>query len=115
LDSVTRLLDCGACRACCHQRVLLMIGDDPSIYRLDVTPEGALQLQRRPDGACVYLDDKRGCTIYDHRPNMCRRFDCGDWYLTTPRHERRRLARSPNSNTREMVASAKRQALLIKE
>lgn len=34
-------------------------------------------LKRRADRrTCWYLDDEKGCTIYDKRPTVCRAFDC---------------------------------------
>jgi Putative zinc- or iron-chelating domain len=33
------------------------------------------ELPRREDGACVHLGPE-GCTIYEHRPEVCRRHDC---------------------------------------
>lgn len=38
---------------------------------------GTTILARRSDtGACVYLDPKTGCTIYETRPKACRAFSC---------------------------------------
>jgi Fe-S-cluster containining protein len=37
--------------------------------------DGELVLQQRADGGCVHLGD-RGCTIHEHRPAVCRSFDC---------------------------------------
>jgi Fe-S-cluster containining protein len=108
---LTRTVDCGACRACCHQRVWLdPERDDFGAYECERMPNGAVQLKKRDDGACVYLSDRLGCTIHDRRPAMCRAFDCGDWYATTSRQTRRRMERSPDENVRKMVASGRRNA-----
>ena len=37
-------------------------------------------LRKRPDGACIHLGDN-GCSIYEHRPQSCRRYDCRIWSL----------------------------------
>jgi hypothetical protein len=67
-----RHVDCG--RACCHMAVFLR----PEEEGYDVQ-EGTRILKRRDDdGACVYLDHERGCTIYDRRPVACRAFACAD-------------------------------------
>jgi Fe-S-cluster containining protein len=48
--------------------------DDAETYEL---APGTTILARRPDtGACVYLDDETGCTIYERRPKACRAFAC---------------------------------------
>jgi len=42
-------------------------------------------LRRLPDGSCVYLDGTRQCSIYDHRPETCRRYTCvGVPFVLTP-------------------------------
>ena len=34
-------------------------------------------LKKKENGSCVYQDDKtKLCTIYENRPNACRRFSC---------------------------------------
>jgi Fe-S-cluster containining protein len=78
-------IDCGACRACCHQIVVL--DDRETGYDCDThaTPNGPVRLlKRQADGACIYLTDA-GCSIYDARPAVCRLFDCGGWYKEAPR------------------------------
>jgi Fe-S-cluster containining protein len=35
------------------------------------------QIRRRDDGYCTHSDEKtRGCTVYAHRPSVCRTYDC---------------------------------------
>ena len=41
----------------------------------DVAPDGQLELQHRPDGACIHLGEN-GCAIYEHLPHACRKYDC---------------------------------------
>lgn len=38
---------------------------------------GHAVLLRRPEGACVYLEDEL-CSIYERRPQACRGYFCGD-------------------------------------
>lgn len=40
-----------------------------------LTGEVGRILKHKPNGECVYLDDK-GCTIWEQRPAVCRTFDC---------------------------------------
>jgi Fe-S-cluster containining protein len=35
---------------------------------------GLFLLTQRPNGDCRYLDANRHCTIYDRRPDVCRKF-----------------------------------------
>jgi Fe-S-cluster containining protein len=70
-----RHVDCGECRACCHMAVFLRPEEDG----YDVQPGTRILQRREADGACVYLDAERGCTIYDRRPVACRAFACVDF------------------------------------
>lgn len=71
---------CNGCTACCYRAVEV----DPARERpenLEVlvvvsNPDGGgMMLARRSDGACVHLGPE-GCTVYEHRPTVCRGFDC---------------------------------------
>jgi hypothetical protein len=46
-------------------------------YRTEPHPyiPGALMIAHKPNGECVYLDEK-GCSIHDHAPSLCRIADC---------------------------------------
>ena len=33
-------------------------------------------LRRLPDGSCVYLDGTRKCSIYEDRPETCKKYSC---------------------------------------
>lgn len=72
------------------------LGDDVSSYQVQVLPDSAgnpfYLLATTPEGACVYLGES-GCTIYDHRPTLCRSFDCRKHYLILPREDRDNLVR----------------------
>ncbi len=86
---------CGECRACCrHDRIFLGPGDDPRRYRWHVE-DGYAVLERRPDGACIYLTAS-GCGIHEHAPSICRRFDCRVLVLTTSaEHMQLRVQQNP--------------------
>ena len=71
---------CNGCTTCCyHEHVdVYPEKERPEDFAHLLTephPDGGLQLQHRPDGACIHLGE-RGCTIYDHRPHACRKYDC---------------------------------------
>lgn len=49
----------------------------------DPCREKAFRIRKRDDGACVYLNDRNLCTIYDHRPKVCQEFSCeGGWQFS---------------------------------
>lgn len=50
--------ECGACRACC-------------------TVHGVVELDKAPHTRCAHVDNKKGCTIYETRPDSCRVYVCG--------------------------------------
>jgi putative zinc- or iron-chelating protein len=71
---------CNGCTACCYNpRIEVDRSKEPPerLEHLDLVPDeyGDLKLRKRPDGACVHLGEK-GCTVYEHRPTVCRTYDC---------------------------------------
>jgi Fe-S-cluster containining protein len=100
-------VDCGACRACCRNNLIMLIpeeGDDPARYDCEVIaiPHGpwpgagasGYVLKHKPNGDCIHLDPEKGCTVYPHHPAVCRVFDCVAQYLMHPRAERRRRVKA---------------------
>lgn len=95
---------CGPCTACCRTSAVFVYpeaGDNLALYQtipaFDPYWGGPKQmLARRADGACVYLDDERGCTIHARRPAQCRAFSCAEQYALYSRADRRRLKREGN-------------------
>lgn len=82
---------CAGCTLCCHkQDVPLVAGDDLTLRSriIEIGGRKFAALDRRPDGACVYLGPE-GCTVYERRPKLCRAFDCRE-HQDLPRAERRR-------------------------
>lgn len=72
---------CGSCRLCCKGDAIFLHpehGDDPSQYKTvrHTAAPGRDMLAHKPNGDCVYLDDKTGCTIHGNAPAICREFDC---------------------------------------
>lgn len=71
------VLACNGCVACCRgqgRRAPLEPDDDPSEYDT-YEEDGVTYLASYITGTCVYLGTG-GCTIWERRPNVCRRFDC---------------------------------------
>jgi uncharacterized protein len=71
---------CAGCFACCYYEGITVDKkrDNRRLPHLltERNADGELVLQRRrADGACVHLGEE-GCTVYEHRPAVCRAFDC---------------------------------------
>ena len=74
-------IDCEArvhlCKAkCCTLVFPLSVQDlDERVVRWDYSKP--YQIGRRPDGYCVHNEPGTcHCTVYEHRPGICRRYDC---------------------------------------
>jgi Fe-S-cluster containining protein len=73
---------CGDCVGCCVSSYHIPLREHDAAA-LELIPEqhlvqsraGQLHIQYRPDGLCPMLEDRR-CTIYAHRPQTCRDYDC---------------------------------------
>ena len=69
---------CAGCGACCRLVVELKPGVDAIPDELTARREGSHFMDQRGDGTCVALDlQTRLCTIYDRRPQTCRKFERG--------------------------------------
>jgi hypothetical protein len=76
-------VSCGTCVACCSSGQFVHVGPDeadalahiPSTLLFD-EPHGPGKLMGYDEqGRCPMLTDS-GCSIYDHRPQTCRTYDC---------------------------------------
>ncbi|WP_101926441.1 MULTISPECIES: YkgJ family cysteine cluster protein [Luteimonas] len=69
-------IDCDRCDAvCCRLTVVLQSGDDVPERFTDVTDAGLRVMARDEEGWCVAIDAARMCcSIYETRPDVCRRF-----------------------------------------
>ena len=106
----TRHVNCNGCTACCEGDVIYIhpeCGDDPDQYITEPVGDGRLTLARRPNGDCVYLDRKHGCTIWERRPIVCRELDCGELYRRLGLRVMRRLVKQ-KLISRKMFKAAKR-------
>ena len=86
---------CNGCVLCCqNEQVILRKPHDQQFVEWYVVKvrEGKLTLANKVNGDCAHLSpDRTGCTIYDKRPLVCRRFDC------------RRSAKDPNTGMQPAV------------
>lgn len=88
---------CKGCTLCCENNDLIVLrplqGDDPSLYETqviagndprlpvvmsDIHGPAMVALKQSADGSCIYCAKGQGCTIHDHRPIVCRTFDCAN-------------------------------------
>jgi Fe-S-cluster containining protein len=74
IDCENRIPLCHA--ACCAMRFALSAQDlEEGVMRWDLSQPYVNRLG--PDKRCVHQDrDSLGCTIYEHRPGVCRLYDC---------------------------------------
>ena len=91
------IASCLGCVACCQERAPLTIIDAPALLSLlpeenralsnlldkyaslEILPDGAadLALKRKPNGACVFLDEKNlRCSVHRLRPLVCASHFC---------------------------------------
>ncbi len=71
-------LDCRTCGACCtDQLVLILPGDCVPVLMRD-GPK-----MRTQDGRCIALHGRvridPTCSIYEQRPDICRKMEAGSW------------------------------------
>jgi uncharacterized protein len=88
---------CSACDAVCCRLEVMLLGDNEVPEHLTSEDEwGGWTMRRLDDGWCAALNrnDMR-CTIYEHRPFICRDYQMGDSDCV---EERRRYA-STAANT----------------
>lgn len=77
-DGTSSDVPCGTCTACCESGQVIHIEPDEATT-LAVLPPGLVgaDLALRPDaeGRCPMLV-RGSCSIYEHRPRICRTYDC---------------------------------------
>ena len=76
---------CGDCMACCTSSQFVHIGPDETDTLAHIPPELLFPAPRMPRGHVLLGYDERGhcpmlvdnrCSIYEHRPQTCRTYDC---------------------------------------
>ncbi len=78
---------CARCDAvCCRLTVVLMPEDDVPERFTTVTEQGLPVMKRDPDGWCSAIDQAHMCcSIYEQRPQVCRKFVMGGPYCRAER------------------------------
>ncbi|HEX2850202.1 MAG TPA: YkgJ family cysteine cluster protein [Acidimicrobiales bacterium] len=76
---------CGSCTACCRSSYFIHVAPDETdtlrripkalLFPAPGAPRGTMVLGYDDQGRCPMLVDDR-CSIYEHRPRACRRYDC---------------------------------------
>jgi pyrimidine deaminase RibD-like protein len=85
-DALMSAINCNGCTACCWNDVVrLTPAEAPAFKHHAEWHNGAqaLVLDRRDDGACVYLTAE-GCDIHGSAPGICQRMDCRELLQDTP-------------------------------
>ncbi|ART80107.1 YkgJ family cysteine cluster protein [Oceanisphaera avium] len=75
----TSSVTCTSCQACCCRLEVMLISDTgvPQHY-ISQDKWGSETMRRLNDGWCAALDrETMLCTIYEHRPWICREFEMG--------------------------------------
>lgn len=72
-------IHCGNCNAaCCRQEVLLVSDTGVPEEFIATDRWGSMSMRRLEDGWCSALDrSSYRCSIYEHRPWICREFQMG--------------------------------------
>ncbi|HEY6546160.1 MAG TPA: YkgJ family cysteine cluster protein [Dokdonella sp.] len=81
-------VSCTSCDAvCCRLTVVVMADDEVPRHFVERGPDGLEVMGRCEDGWCVALDHARMCcSIYEQRPQVCRKFAMGSGYCRSERH-----------------------------
>ncbi|AWM40937.1 Flagellin N-methylase [Gemmata obscuriglobus] len=76
---------------------------DEARDRLTRRARGRRTLRERPNGDCVLLDAKRGCTVYGVRPAQCRTWPFWESNVETPEDWKRTCDICPGSGRGEVI------------
>ena len=115
MQSLFEPLVCGGCRSCCIGDAIQLYrqhGDIVSDYWTEshfdpISGRTVAILAHKPNKECVYLGPE-GCTIYERRPWICRRFDCRELYLRYPRDARRKMVAEGKLRLETLLAGKER-------
>lgn len=108
-DPVERSVPCGVCTICCQGDAVFIhpeMGDRSEDYKTQKLGD-RLILTQKPNGDCIYLERKKGCTIWEKRPGVCRELDCADFFRKLSSRERSELVRK-GLLTKRILNAAKR-------
>ncbi len=87
-DTTVQCSDCDA--VCCRLTVIVFPEDRVPRWMVEVDDHGLEVMAHGEDGWCVALDSERMCcSIYESRPESCRRFVMGAGYCREEREDYR--------------------------
>lgn len=110
--------ECTQCGKCCTGEPGFVWVNDEEIdklakFRGDVRHEfvamytnkarGKVTLREKADGACVFYDERRGCTVYSVRPRQCRTWPFWESNLESPEAWERTEGDCPGSGRGELI------------
>lgn len=83
------VIHCSTCDAvCCRLTVILDADDGIAEHLTAITDTGLRVMAKDEEGWCVALDSAHmRCSIYDARPDTCRRFHMGGPYCEAVRED----------------------------
>ncbi len=92
------VVDCGSCRGCCRSSMFIHIRPEEQetirriprglLFPAPGLPKGHLVMGYDEQGRCpMFVDNK--CSIYEHRPQTCRDYDCRVFAATGVRVDER--------------------------
>ena len=84
-------VSCDHCDAvCCRLTVVVMPEDNIPRHLVERDPKGLNVMARGEDGWCVAMDrTQMCCSIYEQRPEICRKFAMGSAYCREERQNYR--------------------------
>ena len=87
-ESIDPSVQCTTCEAvCCRLTVVLMPEDHVPAWLVDHDEHGLEVLAKGEDGWCAAVNpNTSGCTIYEDRPTICRKFEMGSPSCRDERH-----------------------------
>lgn len=92
--------DCARCDAVCCRLTVVVQPEDGIAEHLTTELGGLRVMARDEEGWCVAIDAARMCcSIYDARPDVCRRFSMGGPYCEAVREDYQRDGRSRIEST----------------
>jgi uncharacterized protein len=106
-ESIDPTVDCDQCEAACCRLTVMLMPDDRSVPPWLVTYDDAGHpvLAKGEDGWCAAIDPLTfRCTIYDQRPQLCRKYCMGG---PACRYEREKWYGKPGIGTPIVLITGK--------